>query len=50
MCHIVDNHALLLLTYVKCEASIALFAVKKVDAQEQLLLHHFRPMAEVTDV
>jgi hypothetical protein len=50
MCHGADNNALLLLKYVKCEASFALFAVKKVDAQQQLLLHHFRPMAAVTNV
>jgi hypothetical protein len=39
-----------LLKYVMCEASFDLFAVKKVDAQQQLLLHHFRPMAAVANV
>jgi hypothetical protein len=50
LCHDADSHALLLLKYVKCEASFALFAVKKVDAQQRLQLNHFRPMASVTNV
>ncbi len=29
-----------ILKYVKCDAYFALFAVKKVDAQQQLLLYH----------
>jgi hypothetical protein len=50
LCHGADNPALLHLKYVKCEDSFALFCVKKVDAQQQLQLHHFRPMATVTYV
>jgi hypothetical protein len=50
-CHCADNHALLLLKFVKCEASFALLCSETGGCLQQLRLnHHFRPVAAVTNV